>query len=100
MGVEMSIFSILQFFIFIPIYCSQVYYVHVGFEYLFIHFIQEKNTVQNKQDIIKMFLYFHVSLFDYFFHVSRFYTVLHKNKITEFILLNDTAYFYESGSRM
>ena len=45
------IFSIL--FIFIPIYWSRVYSVHVGFEYLFIPFIQEKNCTKHTRLLLK-----------------------------------------------
>lgn len=99
-GVQMSIFSILRFFIFIPIYCSQVYYVHVGFWVLVYPFYskKKKKTVQNRQDTIKMFLYFHVSVFVCFFHII-FPLYYMKNKIRcrfhhlHFTLLNDAVYF-------
>lgn len=64
------IFSIVQFFIFIPIYCSHVYYVHVGFEYSFIPFIQEKNCT--KQILLKFsFIFKFLCLIFFFFFCSN-----------------------------
>lgn len=79
-GVEISIYSPYSNSLFLSLY----YIVHtcikfmLGLSTCLSILLKKKRTVQNIRDI-KMFLYFHASLFDLFSHY--FSTVLRKKKI-------------------
>lgn len=90
-GVHISIFSIIQFFIFIPIYCSHVYYVCLIWVLVYSFYSRKKNCIKHTR------YYWNVLFFSCLISVFRFQIVCNYFSTVLQKIKDDTAFHIKSN---